>query len=46
MLAGAVHETARLVLPLVATTDVGLPGRVAAGADVSVTVAEPLAYPA
>ena len=45
-LAGATHVTARLALPRVATTDVGLPGRVAAaGADVSVTVAEPLAYP-
>ena len=42
LLAGATHVTARLALPRVATTDVGLPGRVAAaGADVSVTVAEP-----
>ena len=31
MLAGAVHVTARLVLPLTAMTDVGLPGTVAAG---------------
>ena len=31
VLTGAVHVTARLVLPLVATTDVGLPGTVAAG---------------
>ena len=47
LLAGATHVTPRLKLALVATTDVGLPGRVAAaGADVSVTVAEPLAYPA
>ena len=29
--AGAVHETARLALPLTATTAVGLPGTVAAG---------------
>ena len=29
--AGAVHVTARPALPLVATTDVGLPGTVAAG---------------
>ena len=31
MLAGATHVTARLVLPRTATTDVGLPGTVAAG---------------
>ncbi len=29
--AGATHVTARLALPLVATTDVGAPGTVAAG---------------
>ena len=29
--AGAVHVTARLALPRTATTDVGLPGTVAAG---------------
>ena len=44
LLAGATHITPRLALPLVAATDVGLLGTVAA-ADVSVTVAEPLAYP-
>ena len=42
LLAGATHVTPRLALALVATTDVGLSGTVA---DVSVTVAEPLAYP-
>ena len=31
VLAGAVHETARLALPLTATTAVGLPGTMAAG---------------
>ena len=31
LLAGATHVTPRLALPLVATTDVGLPGTVAAG---------------
>ncbi len=37
VLAGAVHVTARLALPLVATTDVGLPGTVAgvAGAELA-----------
>ena len=37
MLAGAVHVTASWVLPLVATTDVGLPGTVAgvAGAELA-----------
>ena len=40
LLAGAVHVTARLALPLVATTAVGLPGTVA-----GVTVAEPPTYP-
>ena len=44
LLAGATHITPRLALPLMATTDVGLLGTVAV-ADVSVTVAEPLAYP-
>ena len=46
VLAGAVHVTASWALPLVATTDVGLLGTVAAaGADVSVTVAVPPVYP-
>ncbi len=47
MFAGAVHVTARLALPLTATTDVGLLGTVAAaGADVAATVAVPPVYPA
>ena len=48
LLAGATHVTARLVLPLTATTDVGLLGTVAgvAGAEVAVTFDEPPVYPA
>ena len=46
VLAGATHVTARLVLPLVATTDVGLPGTVAgvAGAELADARPEPTAF--
>jgi len=41
VLAGAVHVTARLALPLTATTAVGLPGTVAAGVADARTDARP-----
>ncbi len=41
VLVGAVHVTASWALPLTATTDVGLPGTVAAASEVAVTVSEP-----